>query len=214
MPWVLRGEVLRGRVPRCPAAGEGSVPVSRGVLSGSPEQGWFRRSSGSHVSGGLRGMQVETLASVVVVVRFFSQCGRVLGLVSLSLPPSDSFSFASPCLHLHVTRCLGERARVTPLHPIASGQRGAQAGGPRPGPPPGGGSPPQLPPTGFGEKSEHGEHVVLAPKGTELGALGISSRQHPHRRQSAVQPPACGARPLPPPLRPRPAAACSRFLII
>lgn len=78
-------------------------------------------------------MQVETLASVVVVVGFFAQRGWVLGLVSLSLPPSGSFSFASPCLHLHVTRCLGERARVAPLHPIASGQRGMQAGGPSAG---------------------------------------------------------------------------------
>lgn len=81
-------------------------------------------------------MQVETLASVVVVVGFFAQRGWVLGLVSLSLPPSlpaAPFSFASPCLHLHVTRFLGERARVAPLHPIASGQGGMQAGGPSAG---------------------------------------------------------------------------------
>lgn len=118
------GTGCHGAQPQ-PEAGGGSVPLSWGVLSTSPEQGWFRRSSGLQVSGGPRGMQVETLASVVVVVGFFSQYSWVLGLVSLSLPPSDFFLFASPCLHLHVTRFLGKWARVAPLHPIASGQRGA-----------------------------------------------------------------------------------------
>lgn len=90
--------------PLVPDAGGDSVPLSRGVSCGSREQGWVCWSWGWHVSGGLRGMQVESLAAVVVVVWFFCPIWLGLGLVSLSLllslPPSHSFSFASLCLRL------------------------------------------------------------------------------------------------------------------
>lgn len=49
-------------------------------------------------------MQVESLAAVVVVVWFLPKmAGFGFGFsLPSSLPPSDSFSFASPCLHLPV----------------------------------------------------------------------------------------------------------------
>lgn len=146
-------------------------------------------------------MQVESLAGVVVVVGFFfpNTAGFWVWFLPPSLPPSDSFSFASPCLQLHVTRFLGEPARVTPP------QQGGRASGPSPAATSwGGSSPPRPPVKGFGGESEHGKHVGLALKGTEPGALGVGSQEHPHRRQGTVQLLACGARPLPPPLLPRP----------
>lgn len=61
-------------------------------------------------------MQVESLAAVVVVVWFLPKtAGFGFGFsLPSSLPPSDSFSFASPCLHLPVP-APGRPGSGTPL---------------------------------------------------------------------------------------------------
>lgn len=192
----------------------GSGPLSRGVLSGSPEQGWFRGSSGLHVSGGLRGMQVETLAGVVVVVGLvcFSPNTARFGVCFLppSLPAAPFRVLLAPPRH-PLLGPTGSRRPAAPHGLGATGRAGRRTklGGHLLW---GGNSPPQPPAKGFGEESERGKPVVLAALGTEPGALGVGSRQHPHWRQSTAQPAACGAHPPPPPLRP--GQPGSRFLII
>lgn len=126
MPWVLRGRVLR-----CPAAAGGwrrLGAVVSGIFIQFPGAGMVPRElrlarvrRTAWDAGGVPGRCCGCCRV------FFPQYSWVLGLVSPSLPPSDSFSFASPCLQLHVTRFLGEQAGVTPL------QQGGQAGGPSPG---------------------------------------------------------------------------------
>lgn len=98
-------------------------------------------------------MQVESLAAVVVVVWFLPKtAGFGFGFsLPSSLPPSDSFSFASPCLHLPVP-APGRPGSGTPLHPRMCRSWGT---------PWEGRSSPSVPVKGFREESEHGELFLL-----------------------------------------------------
>lgn len=103
-----------------------------------------------------------------------------LGLVSLSLLPSSLPASPIPLL-LRVCTFTSPLLGARALSPLST------PGCAGPGAPTGRGAAPPQPVKGFREGSEHGEHVVLAPKGTELGALGVGSWQHPHQRQSSVR---------------------------
>lgn len=198
MPWVLRGRVLR-----CPAAAGGwrrLGAVVSGIFIQFPGAGMVPRE--------LRLARVRRTAwDAGGVPGRCCGCCRVFfpntaGFWVWFLPPSlPATPFRLLLLACNFTSPASWANRLASPHRNRAGGQADQVLGPPPG---GGSSPPRPPVKGFGGESEHGKHVGLAPKGTEPGALGAGSQEHPHRRQGTVQPPACGARPLPPPLLPRP----------
>lgn len=178
--WDGLGEIVTAMVARplwsqgepwpwVPGAGGDSVQLSRGVSPGAGMVLWeFGLALVGRTEWDAGGEPGRPCGCGLV----FAQYGRVW-VWFLSLPPS--FPPSQRLLFLLLLRLCTFTS--PPCTPGRAGPGGTSWEGTRP---------PQ-PVKAFGEESEHGEHIVLALKGTESGALGVGSRQHPHQRQSSVR---------------------------
>lgn len=202
--WDGLGEIVTVTVPRSPWSSGGALAEGAVVPGSVPGAGMVQAGA---CRGDCVGCGWRARPPVVVVVCFLPNTGWVwVWFLSPSLPflpPSLSSLPATPFpLLLRVCTFpsppLGGRA----LSPLCTPGRAG------PGAPPGGGGAPPRAVKGFREESEHGERVVLAPKGTESGDLSVGSWQHHIRgRAQCVQ-----SSPLPPPSSP--GQPGSRFLKI